>query len=162
MDTKNHGIPTLTRNKRLWWFHSHWFFCIYTNTYRIYIKRAPATLIKIEGHQRFSFLIIPYYQYQYLQRSKMLENNIFTPNIIVNVRHDWLCDCAVRTMLKQLKQDLTMTTLAARNENEVIMVPTVGSVLFAVSGVRWSVLYRSTWQEPGLIAVKVFSCLICF
>jgi hypothetical protein len=78
--------------------------------------------------------------------------DLSTPNIIANVRHAWLDDCAVRAIRKKLKLIYDGGTLSARHSNEAMMEPMVGSggvCVWRDSGVRWPVLCWCVWQESG-------------
>jgi hypothetical protein len=81
----------------------------------------------------------------------LFSENLFTPNIIANVRHACLDECAVRAKRQKLKV-LTTATLAARNANEALVARMVGSggvCVWRESGVRRSVLCWCVWQESG-------------
>lgn len=69
---------------------------------------------------------------------------LFSTNIIANVRHALLFECAVRAMLKNLNEVMMVAIVVARNSNEARVAPIAGSGDVCI------------WREFG---VRLFWCV---
>jgi hypothetical protein len=75
-----------------------------------------------------------------------------TNNIIANIRHAWLYECAVCAMRKKLKLSSEDGDSGRKKSKEAMVAPMVGSggvCVWRESGVRRSGLCWCVWQESG-------------
>lgn len=62
-----------------------------------------------------------------MENEKFHKWNLYTPNIMANIRHAWLVVCAVRVIRKKFKLIYHVGDLVARNADEAAKALVMGS-----------------------------------